>query len=70
MQVKFCKDCTYSFPDKNSPWNLRCQHPQINSKDPWALAQTEFTGSECRLERDKTGWFAACGQRGRLWEPK
>lgn len=70
MTVKFCKDCVHSMPEKGYEWNLRCQHPQINAKDPWALAYATFTGSNCRDERAKTSWFAQCGQKGKLWEPK
>ena len=67
MQVKFCKDCKHSRPDQYH--SLRCVHPKVNAKDPWALAYENFTGSECRSERDKT-WFAQCGQKGKLWQSK
>jgi hypothetical protein len=67
MHPKLCKDCTHSVPDTHSPWTLRCKNPIVNAKDPWALSYTEFTGSSCREEREKT-WFAPCGQKGKLYE--
>ena len=69
MKVKLCKDCAHSIPDKQSPWTLKCKNPQVNSKDPWALSYTDFVGSSCREERQRT-WWAQCGMKGKLWEPK
>jgi len=49
---------------------MHCQHPQVNAKDVFALASAQFIGSDTIDERRKTSWFAACGQRGKLWTPK
>jgi len=67
-EPKFCKDCKYVFT-KETWSSLRCKHPQVNSADPWALAYLDFSGTECRSEREKT-WFAKCGIKGKLYEPK
>ena len=65
---KLCRDCYYSKPEEKSAWNLRCNHPVVNAKDPWALAGAgPITGSDCRGEREKS-WPAPCGKRGALWE--
>ncbi len=67
--VKLCKDCKWSQPEKNSNWNLRCQCPEVNAKDAWALSQTTFEGTSCHTERSEK-WFAACGMKGKMWEIK
>jgi hypothetical protein len=67
---KFCKDCAHSEPVVDSEWNLQCFHPVVNSKDPWALsASPRYKGTSCREERQSV-WFAPCGRKGKLWEPK
>jgi len=65
----FCRDCRYSAPEPKSEWNLRCHHPQVNCKDEWALASSTNDGSNARDERT-IKWFAACGQKGKLYEPR
>jgi hypothetical protein len=68
-QPRFCKDCKWSMPEKNSDWNLKCVHPKVMSKDAWALAHATSPGVSCRDER-KVQWFPACGQTGHLFEVK
>ena len=71
IKPKFCKDCKYSVPEKNSTWNLRCLHPVVNMDDAWALAGTEIRGTDCRSERELSRWhFRTCNKTGRLWEAK
>lgn len=68
-----CCDCVHSKPEASHDWVLRCQHPKVNAKDPWALASaTTGHGSDCREERAKTSRFinAQCGQEGKLWESR
>ncbi len=67
-EVKFCKDCAWSAPDKNSSWSLRCKNPKVNAKDSWALSCVDMNAS-CTAERD-IKWFAACGMSGKQWEEK
>ena len=71
MKVKHCRDCKHSMPEPNSAWVLRCMHPEVNSRDPWALAGSKPHGSCARSEREKT-WtlrgMSPCGMRGALWE--
>jgi hypothetical protein len=71
-RVKLCRDCKYSVPEPHSEWTLRCMHPLVNARDPWALAGSKPHGSCARDEREKT-WtlrgLAPCGMRGALWEP-
>lgn len=70
---KMCRDCAHSSPDKDSPWELHCLHPVVNSKDPWALATVQPRGTNALHERAKDGllwWRKPCGMRGALWEPK
>ena len=65
-----CAQCTHSVPDKNSSWSLRCHHPIVNSKDSWALSGGTCNGTSCSDERGRTGFFDACGMKGKLWEAK
>ena len=71
--VKLCKDCKHSLPEPRSEWTLKCMHPEVNSRDAWALSAAEAHGSSARDEREKT-WgikgLSACGMRGALWEAK
>lgn len=69
MKVKLGRDCRHSMPEPCSAWNLRCMNPEVNRRDPWALAATDPRGSCARDEREKK-WFAPCGMKGKLWEPK
>jgi len=72
-QVKLCRDCKHHMPEPEFEWNLRCMHPVVNSRDPWALAGAKLYGSSARTERERT-WtlrgLAPCGMRGALWEAK
>ena len=63
---KFCRNCAWSKPEINSEWNLRCHHPRVNCKDEWALTAAKNNGSSAVDER-KIKWFAACGQKGKLY---
>lgn len=63
-----CRDCKYSKPEERSEWNLRCHHPKVNGKDPWALGSLNAGGTNCTTERGRR-WPAKCGMRGALWEP-
>jgi hypothetical protein len=68
-QPKFCKTCKYS--EAEDTWSsLRCSNHQVNAENPWALAYIKHNGSECLEERRKTSWFAKCGIKGKLYEPK
>ena len=71
-RVRFCRDCKHHMPEPRSEWNLRCMHPTVTARDPWALAGAQPHGSCARDEREKT-WtlrgLAPCGMRGALWEP-
>lgn len=67
-----CKDCKWTVkPD----WahNLRCYHPKVVGQDAWALGSIsgvgEAAGKSCTDERGEK-WFAQCGMKGKLWEPK
>jgi hypothetical protein len=67
--VKFCKECKWSRPETHSEWRLKCVHPEINSRDSWALARgSGDVGSDAQRERSNTSWFAKCGMKGKLWE--
>lgn len=71
-KVKLCRECRHSKPEEGSEWNLRCMHPEVNCRDPWALSGSKPSGSNARDEREKT-WtirgISPCGMRGALWEP-
>jgi len=70
MEVKFCRDCRHSMPEPDSAWLLCCTHPEVNKRDSWALSgATYFICMRARDERGKK-WFAPCGMKGKLWEPK
>ncbi len=69
----FCKDCKWSTTEINREWYLKCFNPIINANDSWALSRGEGNipyGSDAQVERSKTGWFAKCGKKGKLWEAK
>jgi len=68
-----CMGCKHSRPEDERGWSNHCFHPKVVAKDSWALANTCArgpTGVSCQEERRKRNWFAPCGQRGKLWEPK
>jgi len=68
-----CLDCKYSEADPNSNWSHKCFHPKVVANNAWALS-SNFEGKpygvSCQGERKKRSWFAPCGMRGKLWEPK
>lgn len=69
---KLCRDCNHSKPEHNFEWNNRCYHVKVVIRDSQALAgnyEGQPAGVCCRDERGKK-WFAACGMKGKLWEPK
>lgn len=67
---KLCRDCRFAFmPDGDVLY--RCSHPRVNATSAWALSASErFAGVACPDERRKTGWFANCGMKGKLWEKR
>ena len=66
-----CRDCSHSEPEHQFEHNLRCKHPVVNANDPWALSSgSSFAGTSCREQRQSRSWFAPCGIKGKLWEPK
>lgn len=74
MKVKLCRDCKHHMPEARSEWNLRCMHPEVNARDPWALAAgAQSHGSTARDQRE-CDWSLRgkmpCGMRGALWEQK
>ena len=79
LKVKFCKDCKYARNNTNrSSYELRCIHDQVVADYSCALSRwkdpnedTEYNyGTGCHEERSKKSWFAPCGIKGKLWEPK
>ena len=70
MAVKLCKDCKWSKLTEGDNYTLRCMNPEVNSKDAWALANRHHNGSDPRSEREKKGWFSACGMKGKQFEIK
>ena len=66
--IKLCRECKWP-ANRESALGLRCVHPMVNSRDPWALAASEGSpvGTCARFERSR-GWFAPCGMKGKLWE--
>lgn len=69
IKVKYCVNCVYAIPERESSWNLSCTHPIVNAKDAWALASKYISGTSCRAERELS-WYQlpACGKSGKLWE--
>jgi hypothetical protein len=66
-----CRDCKHSVPADGSEWELKCHHPKVNANDPWALSSgVRVRGTSCQDQRAKKSFFALCGMRGKLWEPK
>jgi hypothetical protein len=66
-----CRECKWSRKEDNRGSYLRCVHPIVNANDPWALSGgSNNYGSDTHNEREKRGWFANCGMKGKLWEPK
>ena len=66
----FCRDCKHHQNLIETSMLLRCVHPIVNTKDSEALAQKNTLGSVCEKERNNKSWFAPCGMKGKLWEPK
>ena len=68
-----CNECRHATEDKQSPWLHKCSHPRVVAADSYALSQNyegRSAGSSCYDQRRKTSWFAPCGIRGKLWEPR
>ena len=65
----FCIECKHHTIKEDSTWITYCKHPKVNAKDPWALSNIHIGTSSCREERAKISTFAACGMKGKLWEP-
>lgn len=66
-----CADCKYSVPEPGTVYSLDCVNPIVNGKDPWALSAAQRKrGTSCRTEREKRGFWAQCGIKGKLWEPR
>ena len=66
-----CRECKWSRKEDNRDSYLRCVHPIVNANDPWALSKgSNNYGSDTHNERQKRGWFANCGMKGKLWESK
>lgn len=66
-----CLDCKWSIMESKYSWNNLCMHPEVVSRDSWALANNREgmpRYSSCERERAKQGWFAPCGMKGKLWE--
>lgn len=66
-ELKFCADCTHS---SKAIIQLRCKHPKLLKNSSVALASSDRNGVLCFYERLERGWFAKCGIKGKLWEPK
>ena len=68
-----CLDCKWSIPESKNSWNNLCRHPEVVSRDSWALANNREgmpRYSYCERERARRSWFAPCGMKGKLWEAK
>lgn len=68
-----CMHCKYSKPTPRSEWSNRCFNPEVVASDSWALANNDEgkpCGRTCLEERKRVSWFAPCGAKGKLWEPK
>ena len=71
QQVRLCRDCKHHIQETASSWKVRCMHPIVNARDPWALTSAQPDGSSAREERSKNWTLrgrAPCGMRGALWE--
>lgn len=70
-QVKLCRDCRWHDSNERDRVSLRCINPEVNRKDEYALSSNkDFQGTSCTSERGRHGWFAACGMKGKQWEPR
>ena len=70
---KLCLECKYYEKDKDHPWRGKCFNYKVISSDPWALANNyegKPYGVSCLEERRNKSFFAKCGIKGKLWEPK
>lgn len=69
-----CRDCKHQKIRSDSDWTSVCLHPKVNAKNAWALANSggngTLAGFDAVRERERTSFFAPCGQAGKLWEPK
>ena len=69
MEPKFCNECKWSNPDKDSAWSLRCFNRYVIAKDSWALSNASSNGTNCHTEREGI-FFNVCGMSGKKWEAK
>ena len=70
-KVKLCRDCRHAMPEPGSAWNLRCMHPSVNARDPYALSGAKPHGSDTISERSQNWTIrgrSPCGMRGALFE--
>ena len=72
IAIKLCRDCKHAHPTKYSSEPVMCNHPIVVLRDAGALVSpiAEYDGVLAVYQRSNTSWFAACGQRGKLWGPK
>lgn len=72
MEVKFCRDCQWSFLEDNQHYSpIRCSNPIVVRNEPYTLASKEIKGPVCYEERNNRGhFFVACGIRGKLFMRK
>jgi len=69
MTIRYCIDCKHSETPGSKFEAPICHHPRIIANDPSALASNTRKGVDTFTERLNTSWFAACGRKGKLWEP-
>ncbi len=68
--VKYCKQCAWHVPSIVG-WDIphiKCTNPLVNKKAPDILADNTINGIPCVTERRKTGWFSACGIKGKQFK--
>lgn len=67
--IRHCSDCKHSVRDGFNAFGVRCIHPQVAAQDvDWVVTKHRADAPCCVYERSKR-FFAACGRRGKLWEP-
>lgn len=62
--IKICKNCAWSIGHDI----LRCGNPTVNSSNAVFLAYGNNSSVFCTEEREKRGFFAKCGVKGKLWK--
>ena len=71
-EPRLCLNCKHSKEEKGSPWRHRCFNWKVIKHDAWALSQNNEGnpyGTDCYEERKKR-WFAKCGMKGKLYDPR